>query len=139
MVITNQSIGVASSVSGFKSFDGILGLGPVDLTFRTDNNGDPVPTVLDNLFSQGTISTETLAISYVPASEPNSNGTLTFGGYDSSVNTSLIEYFPLTTTSPASRYWGINQSITYNETTILSSSAGIVDAGTTLILIASGE
>lgn len=45
---------------------------------------------------------------------------------------------PLTSTSPASEYWGIDESITYGSETILSSTAGIVDTGTTLILIATG-
>lgn len=45
---------------------------------------------------------------------------------------------PLTTTSPASEFWGIDQSITYgsSNTPILSQTAGIVDTGTTLILMA---
>ncbi|KAK2464671.1 hypothetical protein APHAL10511_003247, partial [Amanita phalloides] len=42
---------------------------------------------------------------------------------------------PVTSTYPASAYWGINESITYGSRTILSSTAGIVDTGTTLILI----
>ncbi|KIJ58536.1 hypothetical protein HYDPIDRAFT_34065, partial [Hydnomerulius pinastri MD-312] len=67
----------------------------------------------------------------------NSDGELTFGGYDSSVTTSSVNYVPLTTTSPASYYWGIDQSIAYGGSTILSQTAGIVDTGTTLILIAS--
>ena len=46
---------------------------------------------------------------------------------------------PATTTSPANAYWGINESIKYGSTTILSTTAGIVDTGTTLILIATGE
>lgn len=46
---------------------------------------------------------------------------------------------PLTRTFPASRYWGIDQSIRYgNSTPILETTAGIVDTGTTLILVASG-
>ena len=46
----------------------------------------------------------------------------------------------LTSTSPASEYWGIDQSISYgSDTTILDSTAGIVDTGTTLVLIASGK
>jgi hypothetical protein len=50
----------------------------------------------------------------------------------------VVTYFsPLTTTYPASYYWGINESITYGSTTILAETAGIVDTGTTLILIAS--
>lgn len=32
LVITKQSIGVASSVTGISGVDGILGIGPVDLT-----------------------------------------------------------------------------------------------------------
>jgi hypothetical protein len=40
---------------------------------------------------------------------------------------------------PASDYWGIDQSISYGSTPILSTTAGIFDSGTTLILIASGK
>jgi hypothetical protein len=48
---------------------------------------------------------------------------------------------PITSTSPASNYWGIDQSITYGSggESILSSTAGIVDTGTTLVLIATGS
>ena len=48
---------------------------------------------------------------------------------------------PITSTSPASAYVGIDQSITYGSsgTTILSSTAGITDTGTTLVLLASGS
>ena len=47
---------------------------------------------------------------------------------------------PITSTSPASEFWGINQSIRYgSSTTVLSSTAGIVDTGTTLTLIATGK
>lgn len=48
------------------------------------------------------------------------------------------ERVPSATTSPASEFWGINESIRYGtSTTILSTTAGIVDTGTTLLLIAS--
>jgi len=83
------------------------------------------------------ISEEVLGIYYVPVSESGSTGKLTFGGYDDSVITSSVKYVPLTTTFPASDFWGIDQSISYGGTTILSTTAGIVDTGTTLILIAS--
>lgn len=36
----------------------------------------------------------------------------------------------VTSTYPASFYWGVDESITYGTTTILSSTAGIVDTGT---------
>ena len=37
---------------------------------------------------------------------------------------------PITSTSPASSYWGIDASIAYGDTSILSLTAGIVDTGT---------
>ncbi|KAG2069581.1 acid protease [Suillus decipiens] len=134
LVITQQSIGSASESEGFDGVDGILGVGPTDLTENTVSGVDTVPTVTDNLYSKGTISTEALGVYFVPG---GSAGELTFGGLDSSKTTSSVNYVPLTTTSPASTYWGIDQSITYGSSTILSTTAGIVDTGTTLILIAS--
>jgi len=135
LVITGQSIGVASSAQGFDGIDGILGVGPTDLTQGTVSGVDSVPTVTDNLYSKGTIGTEALGVYFAPG---GSAGELTFGGFDSSKTTSSVNYVPLTTTSPSSYYWGIDQSITYGSSTILSATAGIVDTGTTLILIASG-
>lgn len=49
---------------------------------------------------------------------------------------SSATYSSLTSTSPASYYWGINQSINYGGTSLLSTTAGIVDTGTTLVLLA---
>ncbi|KAH9009788.1 hypothetical protein EDB84DRAFT_1446121 [Lactarius hengduanensis] len=39
-------------------YNGILGIGPVDLTLDTlsPDSNTPIPTVTDNLFSQGTIA-----------------------------------------------------------------------------------
>ena len=49
-----------------------------------------------------------------------------------------ISYVPITSTSPANNYWGIDQSIAYGGAqTLLESTAGIVDTGTTLVMIAS--
>jgi hypothetical protein len=85
LVIQNQSIGVASSAQGFDDVDGILGIGPVDLTSGTLSTGQPVPTVTDNLFSQGTISSDLIGISYEPTtSEGDTNGELNFGSIDDS-------------------------------------------------------
>ncbi|KAF7982229.1 hypothetical protein HWV62_29434 [Athelia sp. TMB] len=137
LVITGQSIGVASSATGFSGVDGILGIGPVALTSGTVSNTDTVPTVTDNLYSAGTINTEVIGIYYVPAAESDATGTLDFGATDDSQYTGDITYTPVTSTSPASGYWGIDQSISYGGSTILESTAGIVDTGTTLLLLAS--
>ncbi|KAH9930625.1 aspartic peptidase domain-containing protein, partial [Fomitopsis serialis] len=136
LTITEQSIGVAALSRGFSGVDGILGVGPVGLTDGTVGLSGTVPTVTDNLLSQGTIDTEVLAVSFEPAtSDSDANGELTFGGTDSS-STPAPSTTPITSTSPASEYWGIDQDISYGSSSILSSTAGIVDTGTTLVLIA---
>lgn len=47
---------------------------------------------------------------------------------------------PITSTSPANEFVGIDQTITYGAagTPILPMTSGITDTGTTLLLIASG-
>ncbi|KAI0345956.1 acid protease [Trametopsis cervina] len=138
LVIQNQSIGVASTAQGFNDVDGILGIGPVDLTSGTLSTGQPVPTVTDNLFSQGTIASDSIGISYQPTTSDGAvNGELDFGGVDTAKTTSDVAFVPITSTSPASQYWGIDQSISYGDgTTLLDTTAGIVDTGTTLLMIA---
>ncbi|KJA16831.1 hypothetical protein HYPSUDRAFT_147208 [Hypholoma sublateritium FD-334 SS-4] len=140
LVVQNQSIGVASASVGFSGFDGILGIGPVDLTLQSLNSypNNLVPTVTDNLFGTGTISEHSIAVSFEPITiDDEMNGEITWGGANSSKYIGNLSLLPITTTSPASQYWGIDQSISYGGTTILSSTAGIVDTGTTLVLIAS--
>jgi hypothetical protein len=94
---------------------------------------------MDNLFSQGSISTEVLGVSFSPESGGDSddtNGELTLGGTDSSKYSGEITFFPQLTSGDASPYWGIAiSSFTYGSTTLASSGSGIVDTGTTLIYI----
>jgi hypothetical protein len=141
LVITHQSIGVASASSASKmgGLDGILGLGPIDLTQDIVTNTYEVATVTDNLYAQNTISSEVLGVFFAPASSDDSGGELTFGGCDASKITGDISYVSITSTSPANTYWGIDQSISYGSTPIMTETAGIVDTGSTLILIASGR
>ena len=48
---------------------------------------------MDNLFSEGIIDTEVLAVSFAPATSDNdTNGELTFGGTTSSKYTGSINY-----------------------------------------------
>lgn len=127
------------------------------LNTGTVDNTDSVPTVPDNLLSQGTITQEVVGIFYAPTtSDSDKNGELTFGGTDSSKFTGTVSFTPITTTSPASEFWGIDQvaslpitfsspnssnrifqEITYaNGSSVLAQTAGIVDTGTTLVLLA---
>jgi hypothetical protein len=142
LVITQQSIGVAEYGTNANlpaSLDGILGLGPVDLTENTVSNTNQVPTVMNNLYTQGTISSEVLGAFFEPASVGDGSGELTFGGYDSSKITGDVNYVPITTTSPSSEFWGVDLSISYGNTVILAETAGIVDTGTPTIPIATGR
>jgi len=96
-------------------YDGILGLGPDTLTPSTTPGGEVIPTVTDNMASQGLISSALVGVSFVPTTTENEDqsGELHFGNTDDSKYTGAIAYTPKTTTYPASAYWGIDQSITY--------------------------
>ena len=118
-----------------------------------------VPTVTDNAFEQGLIGAREVGISFAPVANPgDANGELTFGGTDPSKYIGALTYVyvssvvvrvlaltavttrPITTTSPASRYVGFEQTVSYGDAdrVILSKSAGITDTGTTLVLLATG-
>lgn len=92
-----------------------------------------IPTVVDNLFKDKKIAANVLGVFYEPTINIVDNlvgtGYLSFGGVESSKTVGPVTYFPITKTSPASEFWGIDQSITYGNQNILSSTAGIVDTG----------
>jgi saccharopepsin len=93
--------------------------------------------VPDNLLAQGMISSEVVGVYFDPTGLP-SPGELTFGGVDNSKITSPVAYVPITSEYPASEFWGVDQSVSYGDQIILS-GAGIVDTGTTLILLSDGR
>ncbi|TGO38703.1 hypothetical protein BHYA_0069g00230 [Botrytis hyacinthi] len=139
LTVESQSIGAATSSSGFSTVDGILGVGPVDLTQDTVSGLSTVPTFMDNLLSQGSISSEVLGVYFKPESgsdNDDTNGELTLGGVDRTKFTGPLTYFPTATSGQASSYWGINiAGFTYGSTTLGGAATGIVDTGTTLIYI----
>ncbi|KAL5478548.1 hypothetical protein ACEPAI_2732 [Sanghuangporus weigelae] len=134
LVIANQSIGVAMASKGFKGVDGILGIGPTDLTGGTVNpDGSAIPTVTDNLLSQGRISEKVVGIHFAPSSKANdTNGEMTFGAADNSKTTGPIVFAPITSTSPSNEFFGIDQSITNAQTfpralnSAIGGSAGVI-------------
>lgn len=66
-------------------------------------------------------------------------GELTFGGVDESKITKPIKYVPITKNPVAGKYWGIDQSISYGGEPILLLGSGIVDTGTTLVILNTGK
>ncbi|KAF5377131.1 hypothetical protein D9757_008758 [Collybiopsis confluens] len=131
LVIQQQSIGIAIESDGFEGVDGILGIGPVALTEGTVDGSVTVPTVTDNLFALGSITENLVSISFEPTTtEEITNGELFFGGTDSSKFTGNITFVP-----KVGDFWGISQSVSYGGTTIIDNLSGIVDTGTTLLLM----
>ncbi|KAN0103724.1 aspartic peptidase A1 [Russula decolorans] len=136
--IAHQSIGVASNSTGIYPYDGILGIGPRDLTLNTTfpDNSSIIPTVTDNLVRQGTIKQNVVAVYFEPSnstSDINLNGELTFGGTDRTKYIGDITYHNLTKAAFASQFFGIDASFRYGNETILNTSPGVVDTGTNLI------
>ncbi|KAG2358747.1 aspartic protease [Suillus spraguei] len=129
LTVTKMPIGVASEWKGMPH-DGVLGIGPKILSRGTVKSAPskPLSTVTDRLFFQRKIS------------QPleDDNGTLIFGGVatDPDFNIGSIAYIATTVRPRSSRYWGIDQRITYGNTEILD-AAGLVDSGTTFIYIVS--
>ncbi|KAJ3555660.1 hypothetical protein NM688_g2458 [Phlebia brevispora] len=139
IALLNQGVGAKILSSDFEGQDGILGIGPLDLTLGKIPACQEctVPTVVDTAFDQGFISARSVAISFEPTdTAPVTNGEVTFGGVDPTKYYPDIVYTPVTDTPPSSQYWGINQSIAYNGQTILSTTAGVVDSGNTLLWLA---
>ncbi|KAG1741518.1 acid protease [Suillus paluster] len=141
IVITNQSIGNVVAYTDWPGVDGVLGVGPVNLTVGSlsPNITSIVPTVMDNARLQGLIQQQIMSVSFAPASTDNdTNGVVMFGGVDSSLFVGNITYVPVTSTYPAALSWGINvTSCFYGETIIfLTSTAGTVDTGNSLVALA---
>ncbi|KAG2370156.1 aspartic peptidase domain-containing protein [Suillus spraguei] len=139
LTITNFQLGVASTSSGFSPHeDGILGIGPRDLSLTTMPLAmdDTIPTVTDYLYEKGKIDWHVIGIFFQPVTaDPDSKlGKLTFGGTDS---TNLVDNVSFTANPGSSLYWGINSRITYGQRSILDYNAGVVDTGCTLLSLAS--
>ena len=85
LVIPQQWICEASQAPNLFGIDGILGLGPVGLTRGTLQNAQTttIPTVTQNLYTQGVIPQEVISIFLLPAiSNSHTYGEITFGGTD---------------------------------------------------------
>jgi len=117
--------------------DGILGVGPARLTLGTQSTSSiEVPTIMDTLYTERKIPNQILGVSFAPANYNKTlNGRMTLGGYDSNMFEDELIWIPRTITRPASFYWGVNVTMTCGSSVIVPNSAGIMDTGSTLLLI----
>ncbi|KAG2353315.1 aspartic proteinase precursor [Suillus spraguei] len=137
--ITEMPIAVASTPLGF---DGVLGIGPEVSSLGALQNLNSrrytIPPVTEYLFRQHAIYQSVVGIFFQPVDQGVVNhGQLTFGGVDHTKYTGTIQYTPVTSVPPSSRYWGIKQRITYGDTELIRRTSGIVDCGCTFLYIAS--
>ncbi|KAG2356984.1 hypothetical protein BDR07DRAFT_1298978 [Suillus spraguei] len=134
-------IGVASEYDGM-AYNGILGIGPARLSVGTVKNAMEMEleSIAQHLFEAGSISQPLVGIFFQPSSkgrEKPDGGILNFGDPNPALYTGNIVYTPVTTTYPASMYWGIEQRITYGTMEILPTASGVVDSGCTFNYLAS--
>ncbi|KAG6332677.1 hypothetical protein ID866_6414 [Astraeus odoratus] len=134
LIINDQAVGSAISVAGLPNsgMDGILGLGLTGEASIKDQDGNPIPTVVDNLYNQGVITSAVLGVYCVPQNS-GGFGHIAFGNYIDDVITSQVNYVPITRTSPSRNYWGIDAYFTYGTRTILGPTSGTIDSGTNAI------
>ncbi|KAF9347448.1 hypothetical protein BGX26_001050 [Mortierella sp. AD094] len=136
----SQTFGVASDVSAI-GVNGIIGFGPIDLAGVTNqkNQTYEIPTPMDGLRSSHQISTEVVGVDFRPiwnGAQQVANGEIDLGGIDHSKYKGKLTYIPVTKKSPAKYYWGVDiPRISFGNHVAATGRAGIVDTGTTLILL----
>ncbi|KAF8933706.1 family A1 protease [Dissophora ornata] len=136
----SQEFGVAGDTSAI-GVEGIIGFGPIDLAgVENDKNQTyNVPTPMDNLHSSHQISTEVVGVDFRPiynGAQQVANGEIDIGGIDHSKYKGKLNYIPITKKSPAKYYWGVDITrISFGSFVAATGRAGIVDTGTTLILL----
>jgi hypothetical protein len=73
IVIAKQRIGDALQYADFENVDGIIGVGPVDLTQGTlsPDTGAVIPTIMNNAVKQQVLGKQILGVSFMPATTLN--------------------------------------------------------------------
>ncbi|KAG2354219.1 aspartic peptidase domain-containing protein [Suillus spraguei] len=139
LTIPNYALAVASTLRNFGIYEGILGIGPRDLTANTLIDDPPATysTFTDWLVTAGAIRQNIVGIFFQPITGNGDTnvGELAFGEPDYTKCTSNIIYTDVTNNPRSKKYWGIDQRITYGDTDILLPTAGVIDTGSSFIYI----
>ena len=117
-----------SSQFGSSPEDGLFGLG-----FNTIESVSGVKTFLDNAIAAGVLA-QPVVSAYLPSVRRNggAGGEYLFGGIDSTKYTGSLTYVPVTQKG----YWQVLvQDASYNGASLKQTSQGIVDTGTTLVIV----
>ncbi|KAG6330144.1 hypothetical protein ID866_8944 [Astraeus odoratus] len=133
LTVNAQFIGQATFVSYFPSLlDGILGLARKEASSMRDRQGNPIPTVFESLYNEGTIKHAAFGVYLIPVND-RGVGEITFGYYNEAAITSGVNYVPITNIPAARNHWSVDASVMYDGRTILNPTAAIVDTACSLI------
>ncbi|KAG0348269.1 Type I transmembrane sorting receptor [Podila minutissima] len=130
-ISVRQTIGLAtkeSSQFGSSPEDGLFGLG-----FNTIESVSGVKTFLDNAIAAGALA-QPVVSAYLPSVRRNGGvgGEYLFGAIDSTKYTGSLTYVPVTQKG----YWQVLiQDAAFNGQSLGQTSQGIVDTGTTLVIV----
>lgn len=130
-ISVRQTIGLATAESAqfaSSAVDGLFGLG-----FNTIESVPGVKTFLDNAIAAGALAQPVVSV-FLPSFRRNGGvgGAYLFGGIDTTKFTGSLTYIPVSRKD----FWQIAMDdITYNGQSLGQSSQGIVDTGTTLVII----
>ncbi|KAG2368401.1 aspartic peptidase domain-containing protein, partial [Suillus spraguei] len=141
LTITDFKLCVAYESEGFnEGVDGILGIGPRELTRQTMLNhlDDTIPTFTDYLYDQGKILQHIIGIFFQPSTtNPESQfGEVTFGGTDNTKYIGEVVYISIQTDSNFLHCTIGVQKITYSTMEILFYATGIIDTSVIFLQIA---
>ncbi|GAA97920.1 hypothetical protein E5Q_04600 [Mixia osmundae IAM 14324] len=140
MVIKNQGITIATQTRDFQDADGIAGIGGVALTSRTIVGApqETIPTLMDNLLSQGIISQPYLSVAMQPGNKVDAQNTrVTFGAIDNDSFVGELNFVPITKAPQAGRFWGVDLSVAVGTARVCNNAPVIIDTGTSIALLAS--
>lgn len=129
LAIKKQTIELAKKESSSFASDPIDGL--LGLAFDSITTVAGVKTPVDNFISQGLISSPVFGV-YLGKASNGGGGEYVFGGYDSTKFTGALTTVPV---DNSQGFWGITVSALKSGTTSFGSFNGILDTGTTLLLL----
>lgn len=134
----DQTFGVANASSGFDGYDGLMGIGPVNLTLNTVqlHHSEEIPTPPDNMLMERIIQKNITGV-FLPPVDKALPGRFDFGGVNTKGLTTSINYVPNLDRKDTvlGNFYSFNQTIRYGEEdgVMIFDGPAVIDTGSTLL------